>query len=152
MSSTAEREATQERRLLSVSTPLGENTLLLRGLEGREALSSLFQFDLAMVSQKSGISFDDIVGENVTISIELVDGTKRNFNGLVSRFTQAGRDEHFVHYRAEVVPWLWMLTRHSDCRIFQNKSVPGIIEEVFGARGFRDYRLARQETYHPAEY
>jgi type VI secretion system secreted protein VgrG len=152
MSSTAEREATQERRLLSVSTPLGENTLLLRGLEGREALSSLFQFDLAMVSQKSGISFDDIVGENVTISIELVDGTKRNFNGLVSRFTQAGRDEHFVHYRAEVVPWLWMLTRHSDCRIFQNKSVPDIIEEVFGDRGFRDYRLSLQETYHPVEY
>jgi len=152
MSSTAEREATQEGRLLSLTTPLGKDKLLLRGLEGREGMSSLFQFDLAMVSDAANISFDDIVGKNVTVNLELVDGAKRHFNGLVSRFTQSGRDEHFVHYRAEVVPWLWMLTRHSDCRIFQNKNVPDIIEAVFGDRGFSDYRLSLQASYSPLEY
>ncbi|MGH7627715.1 MAG: type VI secretion system Vgr family protein [Gemmatimonadaceae bacterium] len=152
MSSTAEREATQEGRLLSVTTPLGKDKLLLRGLEGREGMSSLFQFDLVMVSEDGSISFDDIVGKNVTVNLELVGGAKRNFNGLVSRFTQTGRDEHFVHYRAEVVPWLWMLTRHSDCRIFQNKNVPDIIGAVFGDRGFSDYRLSLQGSYSPLEY
>src|SRR6185437_11905889 len=152
MSSTAEREATQEGRLLSLTTPLRKDKLLLRGLEGREGMSSLFQFDLAMVSDAANISFDDIVGKNVTVNLELVDGAKRHFNGLVSRFTQSGRDEHFVHYRAEVVPWLWMLTRHSDCRIFQNKNVPDIIEAVFGDRGFSDYRLSLQASYSPLEY
>jgi len=152
MSSTAEREATQEGRLLSLTTPLGKDKLLLRGLEGREGISSLFQFDLAMVSENRSISFDDIVGKDVSIALELANGRSRQFNGLVSRFTQAGRDEHYVHYRAEVVPWLWMLTRHSDCRIFQGKKVPDIIEAVFQDRGFSDYRLSLQGTYDPLEY
>jgi len=152
MSSTAEREATQEGRLLSLTTPLGKDKLLLRGLEGREGISSLFQFDLAMVSENRSISFDDIVGKDVSIALELANGRSRQFNGLVSRFTQAGRDEHYVHYRAEVVPWLWMLTRHSDCRIFQGKKVPEIIEAVFQDRGFSDYRLSLQGTYDPLEY
>jgi len=152
MSSTAEREATQEGRLLSLTTPLGKDKLLLRGLEGREGISSLFQFDLAMVSENRSISFDDIVGKDVSIALELANGRSRQFNGLVSRFTQAGRDEHYVHYRAEVVPWLWMLTRHSDCRIFQEKKVPDIIEAVFQDRGFSDYRLSLQGTYDPLEY
>jgi len=152
MSSTAEREATQEGRLLSLTTPLGKDKLLLRGLEGREGISSLFQFDLAMVSENRSISFDDIVGKDVSIALELANGRSRQFNGLVSRFTQAGRDEHYVHYRAEVVPWLWMLTRHSDCRIFQGKKVPEIIEAIFQDRGFSDYRLSLQGTYDPLEY
>ena len=34
-------------------------------------------------------------------------------------------------YRARLVPWLWYLGHSTDCRIFQNLSVPEIIEQVF---------------------
>jgi type VI secretion system secreted protein VgrG len=39
-------------------------------------------------------------------------------------------------YRASVRPWLWYLTRTSDCKIFQNKSVVEILQEVLGDYGF----------------
>ena len=42
-------------------------------------------------------------------------------------------------YETEMVPWLWFLTLFSDCRIFQNKSVPDIVQKVFSDRGFSDY-------------
>jgi type VI secretion system secreted protein VgrG len=54
-------------------------------------------------------------------------------------------------YRATVRPWLWYLTRTSDCKIFQNKSVVDILEEVFA-----DYKFAFEKklsgTYRQWEY
>ena len=55
-------------------------------------------------------------------------------------------------YQAEMVPWLWFLTLYSNCRIFQNKSVPDIVEQIFKDRGFPDYDLKLPATYQPREY
>jgi Phage tail baseplate hub (GPD) len=45
-----------------------------------------------------------------TVTLELANGTKRYFNGIVGRFTQEGRDVRFTTYDAELFPWLWLLT------------------------------------------
>src|SRR5262249_40378577 len=118
----------QTDRLVSISTPLGGNVLLLRSFTGQEAISHLFKFDLDLISEKDSIAFDSIVGKNVTLSVTLADGSDRYFNGFVSRFGQGSQDRRFTTYHAEMVPWLWFLTRTADCRIFQNKTAPEIIK------------------------
>lgn len=143
---------TQENHLLSITTPLGQDVLLLHGMSGRESISRLFRFHLELLSESDSISFSDIVGQNVTISIQQYDGSARYFNGCVSRFAQSGKDSRFVHYQAEVVPWLWFLTRNADCCIYQNLAVPDIITQVFGKLGFQDYQNKLQGTYNPLEY
>ena len=50
------------------------------------------------------------------------------------------------------MPWLWFLTRTADCRIFQNKSVPDIIEQIFKDLGFSDFKMKLQGSYEPREY
>ncbi len=80
------------------------------------------------------------------------DNTPRYFNGLVSHFAQSGSDLGFTHYQMEVVPWTWMLTRYADCKIFHNKKVGDIIEQVFQDRGFQDYKLSLNGDYSPMEY
>ena len=52
-------------------------------------------------------------------------------------------------YRATLVPWLWFLTRTSDCRIFQNMTVPDIIKQVFRDQGFTDFKDSLTGTYTP---
>ena len=85
---------TQENRLISIDTPLGDDVLLLAHLSGYEAVSRLFKFNLDLLSEKKTISFDDIVGQKVTVSMRLGDGsTERYFNGYVSRFAQTGTEE-----------------------------------------------------------
>lgn len=143
---------TQENRLIAINTPLGTDALLLQGLTGNEGISRLFRFDLDLLSEKSSISFKDIVGQNVTIRITLGDNTHRFFNGFVSRFAQSGADVRFAHYQMEVVPWLWFLTRIADCRIFQEKTIPDIIKAVFDSRGFQNYKFSLTSTYDPREY
>jgi type VI secretion system secreted protein VgrG len=142
----------QANRLISIDTPLGEDKLLLQGFSGHEGVSRLFEFDLDLFSEDQEIPFGDIVGRPVTFAVRLADGGSRHFNGVVSRFAQSGMDVRFTHYRMQVVPWLWLLTRNANCRIFQNMTIPQIIENVFTKGGFRDFRLSLTATYEPREY
>lgn len=142
----------QENRLISLETPLGEDVLLLAAFSGREAISRLFSFHLDLVTEHGPIDFTQIIGKNVTIAVTQADNTPRYFNGLVSRFAQSGADSRYKHYTTEVVPWLWMLTRHADCRIFHNKSVSDVIKKIFGDRGFTDFEFSLNGTYSPMEY
>jgi type VI secretion system secreted protein VgrG len=143
---------TQENHLIAIDTPLGKDVLLLQGFTGHEAISRSFSFHLDLASEKDSISFKNIIGQNVTITVMLHDNSPRYFNGFVSRVAQSGSDERFTHYQMEVVPWLWFLTRIADCRIFQEKKIPDILEEVFKSRGFKDYKLSLTASYDQREY
>ncbi|MGV8073233.1 MAG: type VI secretion system Vgr family protein [Syntrophobacteraceae bacterium] len=136
---------TQHERSMAIHTPLGRDVLLLAGLSGTEGLSRLFSFDLTLFSENSSISFEEIIGKNVTISMILPDDSERYFNGIVSYFSQkaaAGEENpDLSSYQATIVPWLWLLGKTTDSRIFQNLSAPDIIEKIFSEKEFTDYRL-----------
>src|ERR1043165_5992466 len=142
----------QTDRRIAISTPLGDDTLLLRSFAGHEGMSQPFRFDLDLLSEKNSISFDSIVGKNVTLSVTLADGSERYWNGFISRFSQGAQDRRFTTYQAEMVPWLWFLTRTADCRIFQNLPVPDIIKKIFADLGFNDFSLRLQGSFVKRDY
>ena len=78
----------QDNRSLSISTPLGKDVLLLAGFKGTESMSQLFTFSLELLSKDHSLSFEDIVGTNVTLSIQLANGMLRFFNGIICSFSQ----------------------------------------------------------------
>ncbi len=130
---------TQATRHIAIETPLGEDVLLLQSFAAHEGISRLFEFNLNLLSENNEIDFDGIVGQNVTISMELPEGGKRYWNGFINRFVQGvSNSVQYAQYQATMVPWLWFLTRTSDCRIFQNKTVPDIIKQIFNDLGFSD--------------
>ncbi len=132
---------TQEHRTIQVDTPLGKDKVLLRSFSGSEEISRLFNYDLDLLSEDGAIEAAEIVGKNVTFWVNNADGSPRYFNGFISRFSGAGHGDRLHLYRAQVVPWLWFLTRKSDCRIFQNKTIPDIIKQVFSDLGFNDFQM-----------
>ena len=82
----------QAGRMLAVSTPLGTDVLLLRHFLGTESVSRLFLFELDMVADSTtDIAFDKVLGQSVTVAINLPDASTRFFNGIVSRFSQGHR-------------------------------------------------------------
>jgi type VI secretion system secreted protein VgrG len=143
---------TQITRHLEVATPLGDNVLMLTQLRGQEGISRLFHFDLELVSENPTLDLTSIIGKNITARVRQADDQDRFFNGIVSRFSQSGATGNLISYHVEMVPWLWMLTRTADCRVFQNMTVPDIILQVFGFYGFTDFRNALQATYPEREY
>jgi len=142
----------QAERLISITTPLGEDALLLEGLSGQEAMSRPFQFALYLLSEDPNIDFEQVVGKPATVCIGSEQGSERYINGIISQFSQGSVEMRMTRYHATLVPWLWNLGRAADCRIFQDKSVPDILQEVFQERGFRDFRMAVSRAYPPRTY
>ncbi len=129
-------------------TPLGEDKLLLTGFKGHEAISRLFHFQLDLLAEAE-IPFDRIVGQNVSLRMQLAGGKQRCLHGLIKRFSQGARDETFMHYRAELVPALWRLTKKVRSRVFQRLSVPDILRQALSGMNVT-YELSG--TYHPRDY
>lgn len=143
---------TQAARQIAIDTPLGEDALLLRSLEGQEAISKLFTFELDLVSEDPSIKYQDIIGQAVTVRITLANGSLRYWNGFVSRFVQAGRDSNVAVYHATIVPWLWFLDQTTDCRIFQNKTAPDIIKQIFQEYGYGAFSLSLYGDFVKRDY
>ena len=143
----------QAQRRLAVTTPLGDDALVLAAFAGHEEISRLFGYQLDMISDNDAVDARKIVGKNVTFSVAMADDSPRYFNGFVSRFFAGDEDlEGRRNYRAEVVPWLWFLTRTSDCRIFQSKSAPDIIQQIFKDLGFSDFKLQLSGKHPQRDY
>jgi type VI secretion system secreted protein VgrG len=110
---------------------------LLESFRGEEALSRLFEFHLAVSSTRTDLAPADVVGKNITVTMNLQGNKDRRFNGHVRRLVGGaldGRGGRF--YFIEVVPWLWFLTRTANSRIFEEKSVTEILEAVLQEHGF----------------
>src|SRR5579885_689138 len=101
---------TQANLQLSVSTPLGQDKLLLRAFNGEERISEPFFFNLEMLSEDNALDFSAIVGKSITVTMALSGGTDRYLNGVVTRFVQAGSHGRFTTYFADLRPWFWLLT------------------------------------------
>ena len=148
----------QENRHIRIATVLGEDVLLLQAMHGSEGMSRPFCYELSLISENRGIAFEKIVGTSATVSIDLVSGRRRFFNGIISRFSQdsggetAGDDNRYSCYRATLVPRYWLLTRSAELRIYQNMSVPEIAEQVFKEHGCTDFQVKLLGNYSKREY
>ncbi|MBV6324937.1 type VI secretion system Vgr family protein [Duganella violaceipulchra] len=137
--------------LLTVSSPFGDNDLLLDAVEGSEGISELFKFNLHMRSGSTNLSAATVVGKSMTVTLDVTGGTTRYITGMVSRFIQSGFDQDFATYEAEVVPMLWLLTLSRDRKIYQAKSVADIVKAVLGDFSITfDDKLT--QTYDPVDY
>jgi type VI secretion system secreted protein VgrG len=150
----------QDQRLLQIDTVLGKDHLLLVSFEGEDRISSCFSYDLELASTDPNLGPEDLLGSAATVWIGRNDAGPISRNGIISRFSISGRDGRGLYlYRARLVPSLWLLTRTSDCRIFQDQNVRGIVDAVLleygvqsrewkllGEHGKRDYCVQYRET------
>lgn len=145
-------------RIHQIKCPLptnaaGESPLILRFLRAREGLSSLFEYDVQLLSEQDDIDPSKLLGKSLTVSVRVEDNRKRHFNGIVASFAYQGRAEGYSQYHAVLRPWLWLLTRHADCRIFQEKKVDDIFRNVCNdTHGFSDFRLVLSDEYRERDY
>ncbi|MEI7698373.1 MAG: type VI secretion system tip protein TssI/VgrG [Planctomycetia bacterium] len=145
----------QSERPLGIETVLGPDALVLTSFRGFEQLSELFQFSVQLLSADGGIDPVQIVGTSVSFFVRYPDGQERWFNGVVRSFSCTGRNDRGVLYDAQVVPWLWLLTQGSDCRVHEtetSKNAKDIIDQLLSGLGFTDYEWNLKRTPALREY
>lgn len=141
-------------RTVSVSGPalpsmLGRPTLVFSRLSGTENLNELFEYELelrtpdernAIYGPAADLDKTALEGTEVTIQIEL-DGSgvglrggagagKREITGIVTQVRGPYLAGQHIAYRLTLQPWLWLATRRSDYKLYQNKNVVEILDEL----------------------
>lgn len=145
-------------RQLTLHTPIlaGDQKLMIRRIEGQEGLSSLFSYEVQLYARSESVDFDAVLGQEMCIGIELPNRKERYIHGIVSSFASVGQEGEMVVYRAELRPHLWRLTRATNCRIFQNETVPNIVKKVLDEHGVSNvethYGTGNRGPYLPWEY
>jgi type VI secretion system secreted protein VgrG len=144
---------TQVNREISVTCALGADVLLFRRMQASEAMSQLSEYNIDLYSERADLQIDALLATPLTVAVDLPQGGQRYFNGLVTRFALTGRQGRYATYQATVRPWLWLLTRASDCRIFQDQSVLDIVKAVFAPYAVADLDTAGLiGSYRPIPY
>ncbi len=157
----------QEGRLLQIDTTLEENDLLLEKFSGAETLSMPFEFRVTLLSTDFDVDIKSLLRTSATVTLILGDGTKRYFNTVFHSIMQGQEDSdveggaemgigHPTHdlavYEAILVPKLWFLSLDSNCKIFQNMSVPDIVSKVLKDAGITDFQFQTYGSYPTREY
>ena len=144
---------TQDTRICELTTPLGKDVLVFASLEATEGLSELFEYHIDCLSEEADIDFDKAIGQQCTLKIKMY-GKEREFSGILVEARWLGSKDTYYGYRILLRPWLWLLSRTSDCRIFQDKKASDIIQEVFKERGFDDveFKLTEDSSNPKLEY
>lgn len=139
-------------RHIHASTALGDE-LTFSALDGLEKLSDLFHYTVDLVAERCDLDLEQLLGTLLDITVDISQG-KRHFQGLITQVQYLKpvdlNDKGHI-YRFEIHPWLWLATQNTDNRIFQNLSVPAIIEKVLAKYPF-SFQLQLQETYREWPY
>jgi type VI secretion system secreted protein VgrG len=149
-------EYSQEGRLLALKSQ-SSAPLLLERFVGKEMLSAPFQFHVTILSTIDHVDLKKLLRTPATVFVNLPDGSQRPFHAVFRSLTQAKEGEgenterqpsaisnpsrDLTVYTGILVPKFWFLSLNSDCRIFQNMTVPAIVEKLLKEGGVTDFEF-----------
>ncbi len=124
-------------------------------------MSELFHFKFELIAERNNISYSELAGKNVTVTITSSNGDERYFNGIIVELSPGRISEKggYSAYTAVMRPAVWTLTHCYDHRIFQNKTVPEIIAQVLDSGELKKKQVTQVienqidlSGYQPREY
>ncbi|APW35846.1 type VI secretion protein ImpA [Rhodoferax koreense] len=153
-------------------------------LSGHDGLNGLFEYELLLktpdglnigASEAADFDLDGFIGREISCRIQLdgaglflpggtgaaadhVGAGVREINALITEAEFWGEEGRFSQYRLVLKPWLYLATRNTDCRIFQNQTVLQTLDALLARYPFpvdkrlienyplRDYQTQFNET------
>ena len=149
----ADAKADPRKYPIRIEGDYAADSLFLIAARIEEGMSFLTRAEIEFVSTNRAIELRKLVGSKVRIAMDLPDGGQRLFPGTCVSVESLGATTGPGHYRAELRPWLWFLTRAQGSRVFQQLSVPNIIQTVLSEFGFSgDLSVRLTGSYPEREY
>ncbi|MCR8723335.1 type VI secretion system Vgr family protein [Frigidibacter sp. ROC022] len=117
-----------------------------------EELSTITRARIVFAVKDSKMGLDKLLGTKLHVELLTKDESPRKFLGTCIEAEYLGISQGYDMFAVETRAWLWFLTQSSDNRIFQDKSIPEIVEQVCKDLGFTDVELKLSATYSPRTY
>ncbi|MCP3024461.1 type VI secretion system Vgr family protein [Cupriavidus basilensis] len=145
---------------------LGQSALTFSRLKGRDGINTLFVYEIELKTPDSrhvwfgpqaNLDLQAMQGKELTIEIELegsgtglagnVGAGTREISGIVHEVQGPFIVGRQAVYRLTLRPWLWLATRTTDYKIFQQKTVVEILDELLA-----DYTFPVEKRLDVARY
>jgi type VI secretion system secreted protein VgrG len=131
---------------------VGQAEFEVVSFELREGISTPFELELKLISFENDIDFGHLLDKPVLFTIWEGARPVRYVHGLVSRFSQAESGFYRTYYDALVEPQLARANLRSNWRIFQQKTVPQILELMLQRQGINQYELRASMDHQVREF
>ncbi|UNK24771.1 type VI secretion system Vgr family protein [Yersinia intermedia] len=142
------------RRKIKLNSKKLSDKWIFSRLTGSESLSTLYKYNLKLLNSSAEIDQRDLLGEPLSVYIEDEDQPARFISGIiasVSRQVHATNRSDYYIYDLTLRPALWYLSCGRDCSIWQDISVPEIVQKLLSR-----YNILLEskllETYRKWEY
>ncbi|EFJ2945847.1 type VI secretion system tip protein VgrG, partial [Escherichia coli] len=110
---------------------------------GREALSEPFRWDIGFTSRNANIPPEEVLMKYASLRMR----NGKNVHGIVTRLEWLSTSKDQSHYRLTLSSRLALLEHTRQCAVFQNQSVPEVVEQVLRKHGLEgadfEFRLER---------
>ncbi|MBU0726572.1 MAG: type VI secretion system tip protein VgrG [Alphaproteobacteria bacterium] len=137
---------------ITIKTPLSNVAFTVLSFEAEEQLSTPFRFTATLRASSASVDLASLIGKVVSLVLTAGDKAERCFAGIVAAATQLDADPRGASYRLYIRPALWRLSLASDCRIFQQKTVPEIVQAVLKADGVGLVKNSLSASYDKQDY
>ncbi|QUN65457.1 type VI secretion system tip protein TssI/VgrG [Pseudomonas sp. JS425] len=117
-----------------------------------EMISSPFQLKLELISFEDEVDFGQLLDQPVLFTIWRGERPLRYVHGLVSSFSQGETGFYRTRYRALVEPVLARACLRSNWRIFQQKTVPQILELMLRRQGIARFEINSMGEHQVREF
>ncbi|MBI3777291.1 MAG: type VI secretion system tip protein VgrG, partial [Gammaproteobacteria bacterium] len=125
------------------------------GFTGNEKISAPFRYFIELACKDAELDFDSCIGKPALLTlIGDHDNIERYVHGIVQHMHHLRHAQQFTLYKVELVAQLDFLKLRQASRIYQNTTVPDIIQSVFkGANISADhFKLSLNASYEAREY
>ncbi|MEW2740809.1 type VI secretion system tip protein TssI/VgrG [Providencia rettgeri] len=127
---------------------LPENTFQVTRFDLQEGLSQLFSLSIQAVSPLPEIDFQTVLGAASSLTVKRDGKILRTVQGILAGAEQGNTDGVKTWYHFVIRPEMWVMTLKQDSRIFQNMTVPNILETLLSESHIK----FDKQFYHPEEH
>ncbi|MEM6619180.1 MAG: type VI secretion system tip protein TssI/VgrG [Pseudomonadota bacterium] len=114
-----------------------------------EGMNKITEMTCEFLAKKPDTKPEDFLTDKFTIELDVGNKDKkkeRKWAATCVEATYLGMSEgmgfgEYAHFRVVLRGWPWLMTRQTDCKIFQEKTSDDIIKEIFRDRGFSDFKM-----------
>ncbi|MEX9762186.1 type VI secretion system Vgr family protein [Proteus mirabilis] len=127
---------------------LPEETFQVTQFDLQEGISQIFTLSIQAVSPLSEIDFNDVLGMASSLTVKRDGHILRTVQGILAAAEQGNTDGVKTWYQFVIRPEMWVMTLKQDSRIFQDTTVPHILETLLNESHIK----YDKQLYHPEEH
>jgi type VI secretion system VgrG family protein len=114
-------------------TDLPGGELLVEAFVADDAVQGIGVRDVIALSTSAALDPSSLLGRPADLEVTLADGTRAAFAGEICAAALLGSDGGLARYRIRIAHWVWRLAHVRNSRVWQDKSVTDIVDDVFSA-------------------